>query len=334
MSSLFRPGQVLRGRWGRYTITQEIHQTVWFARNLAGETVVIKSVRGHPRVENERDILKRFQARTPYLRPLIDEITEPPDPPTIVLQYLEDHLLNASRKKTLNRRELKYVSRRVLEALKVLHQEGFVHTDVKPDNILVNYREGEIRFSDVQLSDLGGTSPADGPAARAGTPIGAPIWTSPEVLMETPWNSATDIWSFGAVLISLIYGGNFNLFRPRHVACGHEEYGLEVLKQQFRYFGPFPAKYEEIARPPTIAAILYLMDTIPPAHTTPFHRTTATEVGLADKEFLGKIMQLDWRDRPTAAVLLEDEWFTDDGRVHQAGPYTSPCSKSRVSHSH
>jgi hypothetical protein len=26
--------------------------------------------------------------------------------------------------------------------------------DVKPNNIFVNYREGEIRFSDVQLGDL------------------------------------------------------------------------------------------------------------------------------------------------------------------------------------
>lgn len=76
-------------------------------------------------MENERNVLRHFQDRTPYLRPLIDEIEEPSDPPTIVLKYLEDHLLNASIKKTLNRRELKYVSRRILEALKVLHEEGY-----------------------------------------------------------------------------------------------------------------------------------------------------------------------------------------------------------------
>jgi serine/threonine protein kinase len=110
-------------------------------------------------VENERDALGRFQHRTPYLRPLIDEIKEPSDPPTIVLKYLDDHLLNASVNKTLNRKELKYVSRRILEALKVLHEDGYVHTgkrftyksllcltkskvaDVKLDNVFVNYPE-------------------------------------------------------------------------------------------------------------------------------------------------------------------------------------------------
>lgn len=79
-------------------------------------------------MENERSVLEHFQARTPYLRPLIDEIEEPSDPPIIVLKYLEDHLQNASTKKTLNRKEVKYVSRRILEALKELHEECYVHT--------------------------------------------------------------------------------------------------------------------------------------------------------------------------------------------------------------
>ena len=45
---------------------------------------------------------------------------KPSDPPTIVLSFLDDHLLNASIKKTLTQKELKYVSKRILEALKVL----------------------------------------------------------------------------------------------------------------------------------------------------------------------------------------------------------------------
>lgn len=75
-------------------------------------------------------------------------------------------------------------------------------TDVKLDNIFVNYRKGDIRFSDVQLGDLGGTYPSDSKYAKGGTPVGAPMWSSPEVIMETPWNTATDIWSFGTVVSS------------------------------------------------------------------------------------------------------------------------------------
>jgi tRNA A-37 threonylcarbamoyl transferase component Bud32 len=91
-------------------------------------------VKGHPRVENERDVLRRFQNRTPFLRPLLDELIQPADPTAIVLRHLDDHLLNASIKQTLNRKELKFVSRRVLEALQVLHEDGYVHAGKSQTN--------------------------------------------------------------------------------------------------------------------------------------------------------------------------------------------------------
>lgn len=86
---------------------------------------------------NERDVLKRFQNRTPYLRPLIDEIEEPADPSTIVLQYLDDDLLKESIRKPLNRKEIKYVSRCILEALKVLHEDNYIHTGKGLYNVFV-----------------------------------------------------------------------------------------------------------------------------------------------------------------------------------------------------
>ena len=62
--------------------------------------------------------------------------------------------------------------------------------DVKLDNVLVKYRESDTRFSDVQLGDLGGTYPANSKYPKEGTPVGAPMWTSPEVIMETLWNTS------------------------------------------------------------------------------------------------------------------------------------------------
>jgi serine/threonine protein kinase len=89
---------------------------------------VIKSVQGHPRVENERDVLKRLQHYTSFLRPLIDEIIEPSTPTAIVLSYLESDLLTETTKRTLNRKEVKYVCHRILQALQVMHEEYLVHT--------------------------------------------------------------------------------------------------------------------------------------------------------------------------------------------------------------
>jgi len=106
---------------------------------------------------------------------------------------------------------------------------------------------------------------------------------------------------------------NLNLFRPTTVPYDHEEYGMEVLKRQFRYFGPFLPNYQEIASKETVLAILYLMQEIPQSQTTSLCRVTEKEVCRADKDFIVKIMKTDWRDRPTAKALLEDEWFEVDG---------------------
>jgi serine/threonine protein kinase len=118
------------------------------------------------------------------------------------LRYLDDHLLNASVSQRLTKLEIRYVARRILEALKVLHEDNFVHTDIKPDNILVNYGQGDVRFTDIQVADCGSTVSSDSAYAKDGDLIGAPIWRSPEAQLRIGWGTPTDIWSFGTLVCS------------------------------------------------------------------------------------------------------------------------------------
>ncbi|OJD14129.1 hypothetical protein AJ78_05504 [Emergomyces pasteurianus Ep9510] len=195
MAQLFRLEQLLKGKSGCYTITKELQEGIWLAtyrsQNEQPVLIVIKGVR-HFRLKNEREVLHHFQNRTSFIRPLLDEIIDPSDPPAIVLRRLDDHLLNASSSRKLTTHEVKYIAKRILKALKVLHGDGFVHTyrfpsDVKPDNFLINYQAGDIRFSDVQLADLGSTVPAGSAYAKDGDMIGAPIWRSPEAHLQIGW---------------------------------------------------------------------------------------------------------------------------------------------------
>jgi serine/threonine protein kinase len=97
-------------------------------RTPNNQSVIMKNV-NHFRLQNERDILKQFQYRSPFIRPLINEIIELADPPAIVLKHLNDHLLNASLSQKLTNKEIKYITKRILKALKILHEDGFIHTD-------------------------------------------------------------------------------------------------------------------------------------------------------------------------------------------------------------
>ncbi|OCK73489.1 kinase-like protein [Lepidopterella palustris CBS 459.81] len=180
ISSPFGLGQLLKGKLSMYTLTKQLHQSIWL---VIEETVVIKSVR-HFRLENKRDVLKRFQARAPSLRPLVDKIEDPSNPPALILKYLDNDVLHALTAKKLTCPEVKYVIRNVLEALKVIHKDSYIYTDIKPDNVLVNYRRGGTRIANVKLADYGSAVHNNSKYVKEGYLIKAPIFRSPKAQLR------------------------------------------------------------------------------------------------------------------------------------------------------
>ncbi|GIJ87552.1 hypothetical protein Asppvi_006460 [Aspergillus pseudoviridinutans] len=114
--------------------------------------------------------------------------------------------------------------------------------------------------------------------------------------------------TFGLLLISLLYGEGFHIFKP-DVPADHDEYDLRILMKHHRCFGPFPESYEQIADQQRLAVLVWVMQNSPPETLRPFHLTTTQEICKEDKEFVLRAMQLDPRDRPSARLLLEDEWL-------------------------
>ncbi|KAG9377564.1 hypothetical protein A1F94_011967 [Pyrenophora tritici-repentis] len=113
------------------------------------------------------------------------------------------------------------------------------------------------------------------------------------MMFELPWTTATDIWSFGALLISLIYGGNFNLFAPQGPVADLPEEQLAVLVQHYQWFGPFPKKFREIAREDAMMVVERLEQEFTPEMTSLFRRISRKEVSSGDRDFLLRIMKLD-----------------------------------------
>lgn len=76
-------------------------------------------------------------------------------------------------------------------------------------------------------------------------------------------------------------------------------------------FGPFPVRYQEIAIEDVMELVVWILDNLKESRT-PFHRITDSEIGKTDKDFISWIMQLDPRDRPTAAAILSHEWWHNE----------------------
>ncbi|AEO58481.1 kinase-like protein [Thermothelomyces thermophilus ATCC 42464] len=135
------------------------------------------------------------------------------------------------------------VLRVVAEAIQELHSKDWIHNDVKPDNILVDWacdEDGNKTVTKAALGDfdialkLEGAKPLYGPHA-----VGNAMWRSPEAQTGRGVTKASDVFSFGLVCIYALGGGDFLL---PHNYEELVERGIspeqEILTRHFAYFGP------------------------------------------------------------------------------------------------
>lgn len=99
----------------------------------------------------------------------------------------------------------KKVFRDICSAVKHCHSEGFIHRDIKLENILVKLDKQE-NIVGVYLSDFGLVLPNKTHTCSDGV-SGTPAYIAPECLNNSgTFDSKADIWALGIVLYLLLVG--------------------------------------------------------------------------------------------------------------------------------
>ncbi len=98
---------------------------------------------------------------------------------------------------------LSCVARPLLLGLHSLHEEGIIHRDVKPDNLL-NCGDGIYKLGDLGLAHFEGRQAK----TRTGVIVGTPGYVAPEMLLDGDWKptSAADCYAAALVIIEAATG--------------------------------------------------------------------------------------------------------------------------------
>ncbi|MEM7032080.1 MAG: protein kinase [Chloroflexota bacterium] len=206
----FSPGENV----GAYRIIEQLGQggmaTVFKAYHPAlDRDVAIKVL--HATFKNDNQFFERFKREAqivakldhPHIIPVYD-FNEHEGESYLVMRYIEGHTLKAHlSNKPLSPETVLRIMRPMCEALIYAHQQGVLHRDVKPSNIMLG-KDGKLYLADFGLARM---VQAGESTLSQDMMVGTPQYISPEQAQGMQeLDVQTDIYSLGIVLFEMMTG--------------------------------------------------------------------------------------------------------------------------------
>ncbi|EZF36124.1 serine/threonine protein kinase [Trichophyton interdigitale MR816] len=232
--------------------------------------------------EYQLDLQRRLSS-CPNVRAVIDTIKEPE---LFIFPFLAGDLLRLS--------------------LKPLSADIFsIMANTKPNNIPVDYYECDeslVNIKAVQISDLEDTVIVPPGKWLRGPLCGNAIWRSPESWCQSRQNQASDVFSFGIVMV----------FRISDSQLKAEDSWRHILRRHISYFADevsFNGFLQHIGRENVFfERSVALAGTFTPGQLRqPFETWDYVDPDLRD--LVGKMTNLDPTRRITAREALQHRWF-------------------------
>lgn len=257
----------------------------------------------------EADVMARLSAH-PSIVNIHEASISSDGRPYFVMEFCPDSMSARYKKGPLPLADVLDAGVRIAAALETAHRSGVLHRDIKPSNILITSLGAPV------LADFGVATALAADADDEQVFAMSVPWSAPEVLDEIDSGSvATEIWSLGATLYTLLAG------RAPFEAPDREKNRPEHMTPRV-----IRARYTPIGRadlPPRVEAIL--------------QRTMAKDPNQRHESMQALAEELRWAQYesglpPTPLEVAAPEWAAaaapvDFAAVEQRGPVMSTVNK-------
>lgn len=208
---------------GRYRLEQRLGRggmgVVWRATDqLLGRQVAVKEIAQDDSLSEEearqyrdrtlREARAVAQLRHPHII-VVHDVVEQDERPYIVMELIDGGSLaeRISSRGPVDAAEAARIGIALLGALRTAHAAGVLHRDIKPANVLLQTATDEDGSERVVLTDFGIAQVAGATTlTESGAFVGSPEYTAPERMSGVRTGPASDLWSLGALLCTVLSG--------------------------------------------------------------------------------------------------------------------------------